>query len=137
MRNEATVFSIRLTELMAERSMTQADLCRLTGLASSMISHYCTGQRIPSVPVAAQIAKAMNTTIDYLTYCDQTPPENDSGESFSVAEENNQYSSKPLSSEINPDEKVSFGQLFRLLNTTGQQKVLEYIKDLLSTGRYG
>ena len=137
MRNEATVFSIKLTELMAERGMTQADLCRLTGLASSMISLYCTGQRIPSVPVASQIAKAMNTTIDYLTNSDQTPPESVSSDSFAVAEESVQYSSKPVSSCVIPDDKVSFNKLFGLLNTTGKQKVLEYIKDLLSTGRYG
>ena len=136
MRNETTGFGIRLTELMAERGMSQADLCRQTGLASSMISLYCTGQRIPSVPVAAQIAKAMNTTIDYLAYSDQTPPESSSNP-FAVAEENIQYSSKPVSSYNNTDEKVSFDKLFGLLNTTGKQKVLEYIKDLLSTGRYG
>ena len=59
-------FSKRLMKKMDESGVTQADLCRITGLASSMISHYCTGQRVPSVQVAAKIAKALNTSIDYL-----------------------------------------------------------------------
>jgi transcriptional regulator with XRE-family HTH domain len=58
-------FNIRLLKKMAERDITQAELCRLTGLASSMVSHYCNGQRIPSVPAALKIAKVLYTTVEY------------------------------------------------------------------------
>ena len=136
MSKEIPGFDVRLTEKMAELDVTQADLCRLTGLASSMISHYCTGQRIPSVPVAANIAKALNTTIDYLAYGREPHLKNRYNGRLIVAEETKPYSSKrqPLDTGL---EEETVEQLFLSLNETGQEKVLEYIKDLLSTGRYG
>ena len=135
MANEIAGFDVRLTERMAELGVTQADLCRLTGLASSMVSHYCTGQRIPSVPVAANIARALNITIDYLAYGSKPQPKSNYSGSLAITEEEKPYSLKrqPLDT---GQEELTMAQLFHSLNATGQKKVLEYIKDLLSTGRY-
>jgi len=66
MKNEISGFAKRLTEKMAEQNLSQADLCRLTGLTTSMISHYCAGQRVPAISAAIKIAKALKTTVEYL-----------------------------------------------------------------------
>jgi transcriptional regulator with XRE-family HTH domain len=134
MQNESAGFNLRLMIKMAELGVSQADLCRLTGLASSMISHYCTGQRIPSVPVAAVIAKALNTTIDYLAYSDDPAAQDGSDSSSTVAEDGAGYS--PDQQSENSIEGKSLDQLIRLLNAKGRKKVLEYTKDLLSSGKY-
>jgi len=68
MSDTMTGFNKRLMERMSEMRMSQADLCRSTGLATSMVSHYCTGQRIPSVQAAGKIARALDTTIDALVF---------------------------------------------------------------------
>ena len=119
MPNDMTGFDTRLTAKLEELHMTQADLCRLTGLASSMISHYCTGQRIPSVPTAAKIAKALNTNVGAII----------------VAEEEASYTTKTTN-----DEKSDKAQMlirkFRALNEEGRKKVLTYTDDLLSSGKY-
>ena len=139
MSKELSGFDARLTEKMAESGVTQADLCRLTGLASSMVSHYCTGQRVPSVPVAANIARALNTTIDYLASGSKPQPKNRYSSRLAVAEEEKPYSPKRQPHGAGRDachEGETLEQLFLSLNETGQEKVIEYIRDLLSTGRY-
>jgi len=135
MPNEIKDFDRRLTEKMAELSITQADLCRLTGLASSMISHYCTGQRIPSIPAALRIAKVLNTSVDYLAF-GSLPKQRGAAESPITSSENRvRYASKRLSPERVEDEQSLIG-MFRLLSNEGQNKVFSYVEDLLSTGKY-
>jgi len=121
MSNEIVGLNIRLTEILAERGIKQADLCRLTGLASSMISHYCTGQRIPSVPTIVKIAEALGTTVDYLSFGDSSKAKH--GMSLTP------------SFEYGNDEQFLI-DMFRALNTKGQIKVIAYTEDLLSTGKY-
>jgi transcriptional regulator with XRE-family HTH domain len=133
MRSEITNFDKRLTEKMTELGISQADLCRLTGLASSMVSHYCTGQRMPSIPAALKIARVLNTTVDYLAFGNKPPPE--STDPNAVSETRVKYASKRLSPERIEDEQTLIG-MFRLLSMDGQAKVCEYVEDLLSTGRY-
>ena len=135
MQNLSVGFNLRLMSKMAELGVSQADLCRLTGLASSMISHYCTGQRIPSVPVAAVIAKALNTTIDHLAFSDDYRAQDGNDNASTVAESDAGYSSDQQPPD-NSIEGKSLDQLIRLLNAVGRKKVLEYVKDLLSSGRY-
>jgi len=128
-------FNIRLLEKMAERDITQADLCRLTGLASSMVSHYCNGQRTPSIPAALKIAKVLRTTVDYLAYGNysQTGGTAD-GNSF-VAEDEPLYNAKPIIYECDINEQAVINK-FRSLNAEGQTKVLDYVDDLTSVNKY-
>jgi len=135
MANEIKDFDRRLTEKMAELSITQADLCRLTGLASSMISHYCTGQRIPSIPAALRIAKVLNTTVDYLAFGNLPRHRSTEENPLSSVENRIRYASKRLSPERVEDEQSLIG-MFRLLSYEGQNKVFSYVEDLLSTGKY-
>ena len=127
MKNELIGFDKRLTEKMRERNLSQADLCRLTGSTTSMLSYYCAGQRLPTLPVAFKLAKALHTTVEYLAfgnvpYAQPTPL-------YSVAENKIPYNPNQMQSEqvVTP---------FALLNDAGQAKVMAYIEDLLSTDKY-
>ena len=132
MKTEIVDFDKRLTGRMAELGISQADLCRLTGLASSMVSHYCTGQRMPSIPAALKIARVLNTSVDYLAFGNLPQKKADS---LAVKEKAVRYASKRLSPEHIEDEHSLVG-MYRLLSSEGQNKVFEYVEDLLSTGRY-
>ena len=127
-------FSIRLIDKMAECGVSQADLCRKTGLATSMISHYCTGQRVPSVQVAAKIAKALNTSIDYLATGDNCANIQDSPDGFSVAESSQPYKSGHKL-EIEKDDKTLINK-YHALNTDGKDKLRSYLEDLLCIDKY-
>lgn len=59
-------FKNRITELLKEKGMTQADVCKITGLPSSLLSNYATGKASPSLERAILIADALNVTLDEL-----------------------------------------------------------------------
>ncbi len=59
-------FKSRMEILLAEFGITQADLCKLTGLKSSLISNYCTGKVKPTIENAKAIADAFGLTLDEL-----------------------------------------------------------------------
>jgi len=120
---------------MAERGITQADLCRLTGLASSMISHYCTGQRVPSVPAALKIAKVLYTTVDYLAYGGYSHSTGATSDNLVVSENENNYRAEPVLCECSIDEQ-SMVDKFRSLNEEGQRKIIDYVDDLISVKKY-
>ena len=133
MTNDIVDFDKRLTATMLSRGVSQADLCRLTGLASSMVSHYCTGQRMPSIAAALKIARALGTTVSFLAYGEvrKSVPRNkqktEEIEALYGAE-------RPLVSDI--DDKEELIDKICLLSFEGQAKVLVYIEDLLSSGKY-
>jgi transcriptional regulator with XRE-family HTH domain len=135
MQREIKGFNTRLTQKMAERGISQADLCRLTGLASSMVSHYCTGQRMPSVPAALKIAKVLNTTLDYLAYGDPPHTKKSFRDTLAVGEKESVYKTKQARMKRIEDEQ-ELVYLFRSLSKDGKAKVIEYIDDLLSSNKY-
>ena len=135
MSNEIIGFNTRMLEKMAERGMTQADLCRHTGLASSMISHYCTGQRTPSVPAALKIAKALRTTVDYLAYGDYRHAKGVANGDLIVGENETPYRKEPVLYECDVNEQAIINT-YRLLSDEGQSKILSYVDDLFSAGKY-
>jgi len=127
-------FNVRLINKMAECGVSQADLCRKTGLATSMISHYCTGQRTPSVQVAAKIAKALNTSIDYLASGDNCTNIQDSPNGFSVAENSQSYKSGHKQETEKDDEALL--NIYHTLNEDGKEKARTYLEDLMSIDKY-
>jgi len=128
-------FNARLLEKMAERDVTQADLCRLTGLASSMVSHYCTGQRIPSVPAALKIAKVLYTTVDYLAYGNYSYTNGIDDDNLAVSEKVKHYKAKPVLYKCSIDEQLII-EKYRSLNEDGQRKVTDYIDDFITIKKY-
>lgn len=59
-------FRIRLTELLEEKKMKQADLCRATGISTSLISQYSSGKATPLLDNAKSIARALGVSLDEL-----------------------------------------------------------------------
>ena len=56
----------RITGLLSRLNMSQKDLSLATGITESAISHYVKGDRVPRGVNLIKIAKALDTTTDYL-----------------------------------------------------------------------
>lgn len=66
-RDRAPVFRARLAEAMEGRSMTQAELARQTGVDRSTISALLqSGTRLPNAQLAADCARALGISADWL-----------------------------------------------------------------------
>lgn len=59
-------FKTRITEILEEQNLKQADLCRMTGISTALMSNYVTGKASPSLDNAMAIANALGVTLDYL-----------------------------------------------------------------------
>ena len=56
----------RMKELISKKGISQKQLAKISGLTESTISHYVRGERIPRGVNLIKIAKALDTTADYL-----------------------------------------------------------------------
>ncbi len=56
----------RITILLKEKHMSQKDLAMLIGITESALSRYINNEREPKLEILANIATALDTTIDYL-----------------------------------------------------------------------
>ena len=61
-----SVFSERLTSLMKTKELSQKDFAKKANITESAMSYYAKGVRTPSGEVLVRIAKALDTTADYL-----------------------------------------------------------------------
>lgn len=68
------LFKTRLGEILAEQKLKQADLCRMTGISTALMSKYMTGKASPSLDNAQSIAAALGITLDYLVGREQAAP---------------------------------------------------------------
>ena len=57
-------FNENLKLLLLEKSMKQADLCRMTGIQTSLMSEYINGRKSPTIGNAILIADALNISLD-------------------------------------------------------------------------
>ena len=55
-----------LRELRELRGLTQSELGRLAGIAPGSVSHFETGQRVPSVESLVKLADALSVSVDAL-----------------------------------------------------------------------
>lgn len=56
----------RISNLLFERDMTQKELAIAANITESAISHYVKGDRVPRGVNLAKVARALETTTDYL-----------------------------------------------------------------------
>lgn len=61
-----SVFSERLTILLKAKGLSQKDFAKKANITESAMSYYTKGVRTPSGEVLVRIAKALDTTADYL-----------------------------------------------------------------------
>lgn len=71
----------RIAEMLKQRGMTQKELASAANITESAISHYVKGDRVPRGVNLIKIAKALETTTDYLLYHDQS---SDQEEEFEI-----------------------------------------------------
>ena len=55
-----------LQKVREAKGFTQVKLSMIAGVTQQSITYYETGTRVPSFEVAVKLAKALNTSIDYL-----------------------------------------------------------------------
>ena len=60
-------FQTTIQLLLESRGLKQADLCRMTGIPSSIMSWYVRGKKSPALNNAVAIADALNVSLDELT----------------------------------------------------------------------
>ena len=58
--------SDRMVQLLQDRNMTQKELSVAANITESAVSHYIKGDRLPRGVNLVKIAKALETTTDYL-----------------------------------------------------------------------
>ena len=57
----------RIVKLLDDKRISQKDLASLIGVSESALSRYINNEREPKIEVLANLATALDTTIDYLT----------------------------------------------------------------------
>ena len=55
-----------LPGILDSKGMKPADLCRISGLSSGLISSYMSGAKMPTLKSAVTIAESMNVSLDEL-----------------------------------------------------------------------
>lgn len=64
--SQQNTFAGRLSELLAERGLTQKELADRVGITEASMSRYMHSDRIPKSEIVANMATALHTTSDYL-----------------------------------------------------------------------
>ena len=59
-------FKENLKLLLFNKNLKQADLCRMTGIQSSLMSEYMSGKKSPTIGNAVLIADALDISLDTL-----------------------------------------------------------------------
>lgn len=63
----------RIQKVLSFRDMSQADVCRITGLSSAKVSQVVSGStRDPRISTIVPIAKALDVSLDYLVFGKQS-----------------------------------------------------------------
>ena len=57
----------RIIALLKEKHISQKDLAMMVGVTESALSRYINNEREPKLEVLANMATALDTTVDYLT----------------------------------------------------------------------
>lgn len=112
------MFAERLKHLRKNKGITQEQLAAIIGVERSSIGKYeGRSQTIPSDDVKYRIAEYFGVTIDYLMgYTDNPNP----------VLYDSQYT----------EVENALIKAFRLLNEEGQEKLIDYADDLISSGKY-
>lgn len=109
-------FASRLRQAREQSGLTQQDLAEKLGITKSAIGNYENGVSSPKWDVLLKIFDVLKVEPNFL-YQD----------SFSLE--------TPETSPLTPQQSALLSS-FDLLNEEGQQKALDYVDDLVLTGRY-
>lgn len=62
----------RINDLLIQKHMSQKELAQQAGITESAISHYLKGDRVPRGVNLMRIARALDTSTDFLLFSDQS-----------------------------------------------------------------
>ena len=116
-------FQMIFQRLRKERELTQDEISKALGVSKSSVAMWETGQRLPSPELYEQIADFFNVDIDYL-YGRTTIRQK-----IRFDEDGNMQ--RTLS-----QEESDLLDLYSQLNQEGREKVVDYISDLIDSGKY-
>lgn len=102
----------KIRQLRKEKNMSQADLADATGLTKGAIGMYEIGARNPKMETLEILADFFNVDMNFLV-----------GRSV-------------YTEIVATDEERIIISKYRALNRAGQEKVFEYLADLVASGRY-
>jgi len=104
----------RITHYRKKIGISQKDLATVAGISPTALNYYEKDKREPNVLILIKLAKALNITGGALLGLEPHPD--------MITQSRNEF--LILNS-------------IRELNARGQEKVLEYISDILDSGKYG
>ena len=115
-------FSENLKILLDKQNLKQADLCRLTGIQTSLMSEYVKGKKSPTIKNAIAIADAFRISLDTLV-------------SNQVLSDNSLVSAKPMPeniiNELNIDNEIKqLVKEYSLLSDDDKQLIKKMINSL-------
>lgn len=64
--DRSTDFGRRMTERRLTLGLTQRDVADAASLTQAAINHFERGRRLPAIPNAIRVAKALGTTVEWL-----------------------------------------------------------------------
>lgn len=109
-------FTDIIKQIMYEKKLKQADLCRLANIPSSLMSEYVKGKKSPAISNAINIADALDITLDQLV--GRTP-----------IEVNKSYETKNVFTLASSNE-IDHIKKYRALDERGQQTVDTVLNNL-------
>lgn len=127
-------FHLRLRELRNSRKLSQQELADLLGISKSSVNMYERGEREPGIDTLEAIADYFNVDMDYLT-----------GKTSKIKIFDEKYDTEKLSKESEVYKAIDecFGKqaaelvhLFNNFNEEGQEKLLDFAKDMSQLERY-
>lgn len=103
----------RIQRVLSRKNMTQADVCRLSGLDSGKVSQVVSGRtKDPRVSTIVPIAKALGVSLDYLVF--------------------GSLASSDYEDEIQSDLNAMYG----LLNDEGRSRLVKESEILVKSGMF-
>lgn len=114
-------FKDRLEEALTMRNMKPAELSKLTGIGEGAISQYRKGAYKATQRNLEKISKVLNVPVSWLMGSTDTLEKN-SGEKYPLI---------PASPIL-----LALAESVAQLNDEGQEKLVEYADDLVSSGKY-
>lgn len=117
-------FRYRLDKALAEANMRPIDLVRATGISESAISQYRKGMTKPKDKRLVKIANVLNVNPSWLMGLDV--PMRNNEDDFVVMPSDSAFSKN----------EIQLVEMYRSLNQEGQEKLIGYADDLISTDKY-
>lgn len=66
MTKDLSGFSNRLSYLIYDKKLSQADVCRMAGISKQSLAHYLSGTRMPRADVIISLAEILGVSVKYL-----------------------------------------------------------------------